>query len=45
MHLPEIRCVNPSTPRHIREWDVQVTCRQSFRIFISHFYNSRYEMY
>ena len=45
MHLTDIRCMNPSTPPHIREWDVLVTCRQSFRIFISHFYNSHYVIY
>jgi len=45
MHLTDIRCMNPSTQPHIREWDVLVTCRQNFRIFISHFYNSHYEIY
>jgi len=45
MFLTDIRCMDPSTPHHIREWDVLATSRQNFRIFNSHFYNSHYEIY
>jgi len=45
MHLSDICYMNPNTPHHILEWDVLVTCRQNFRTFIFHFYNSHYEIY
>ena len=35
--------MDPSTPPHIREWDVLVTYRLNFS-YISLFYNTHYEM-
>jgi len=35
MYLTDIRFMNPSTPHHIQEWDVLVTYRQNFGLFIS----------
>ena len=32
-HLSDIPCMDPSTPPHIREWDVLVTYRRNFSYF------------
>jgi len=43
-HLSDIPCMDPSTPPDFRELDVLVMYRLNFRIFISLFYNTHYEM-